>query len=346
MRIARVLVLLALLGFVTPGVAHEDSGTPAGAASGPALSAVPCVNGDAAGFPCSNVDLRAYLPLTDLSTSQLNDVWGWTDPLTGIDYALVGTYTGVAFVSLADPDQPVVIGHLPSPSIFASAWGDIRVHADHAFMVKESINHGLQVFDLTRLRSVTSPPVTFTEDTRVSGFSNAHNVATNPASGLGLVVGSNTCSGGLRMFDLTSPLSPSFLGCYSGDGYTHDVQCVFYTGPDADHLGSEICFASNEDTLTIVDVTNRSAPVQLARVGYAGVGYVHQGWLTPNQRYFIQGDELDEQDNGVNTRAYVWDVADLDAPALVGFHEAGIPAIDHNLYVIGNHVFQANYRGG
>jgi choice-of-anchor B domain-containing protein len=345
MSIVRTAALAALLA-AAPSAAHEDEGSPSGAASGPALSGVACVSGDAAGFPCSNVDLRAYLPLTDLSTSRLNDVWGWTDPLTGIDYAVVGTYTGVAFVSLADPDRPVVVGHLPGSSIFPSAWGDIRVHADHAFLVKESINHGLQVFDLTRLRSVASPPVTFTDDAQVAGFGSAHNVATNPSSGLGLVVGSNTCSGGLRMFDLSSPPSPGFLGCYSGDGYTHDVQCVFYAGPDADHLGSEICFASNEDTLTIVDVTSRAAPVQLARESYVGVGYVHQGWLTPDQRYFLQGDELDEHDDGVDTRIYVWDVADLDAPILVGFHEAGIPAIDHNLFVVGNHVVQASYRAG
>ncbi len=345
MRLAPVLTLLALLGLALPGAAHEDEGTSGGAAAAPALSAVPCVNGNAGGFPCSNMDLRAYLPLADFSTSRLNDVWGWTDPLTGVPYVLVGTYEGVAFVSLADPDQPVRVGDLDGPT-GNSLWGDIRVHLDHAFLVKEAFGHGLQVFDLNRLRAVTTPPVSFTQDARDTSFGSAHNVATNPATGLGLVVGSNTCSGGFRMFDLSAPLSPAFLGCHAGDGYTHDVQCVVYAGPDADHLGSEICFASNEDTLTIVDVTNRAAPVQLARESYPGVGYVHQGGLTPDQRYFIQGDELDEYDGGVDTRTYVWDVSDLDDPVLAGFHQASTSAIDHNLFVVGNHVVQANYRAG
>jgi choice-of-anchor B domain-containing protein len=342
---ARSMVLLALLGLALPSAAHEDEATSGGAATGPAQFATACASGDAGGFSCSNVDLRAYLPLADFSTSRLSDIWGWTDPLTDVPYALVGTYEGVAFVSLADPDAPVLVGDLDGPT-GNSLWGDIRVHQDHAFMVKEAAAHGLQVFDLNRLRGVTNPPVSFTGDARDTSFGSAHNVSTNPVTGLGIVAGSNTCSGGFRMFDLASPLLPSFLGCYSGDGYTHDVQCVIYTGPDSDHLGSEICFASNEDTLTIVDVTSRTSPVQLARESYPGVGYVHQGGLTPNQRYFIQGDELDEHDDGVDTRTYVWDVTDLDDPFVAGFHEASIPAIDHNLFVVGNHVFQASYRAG
>jgi choice-of-anchor B domain-containing protein len=42
----------------------------------------------------------------------------------------------------------------------------------------------------------------------------------------------------------------------------------------------------------------------------------------------------------------VLDVADLDRPVLAGAQVADTPAIDHNLYVRGNLVFQANYRAG
>jgi hypothetical protein len=39
------------------------------------------------------------------------------------------------------------------------------VYQDHAFIVADGAGpHGLQVFDLTRLRNVMNPPVTFTED--------------------------------------------------------------------------------------------------------------------------------------------------------------------------------------
>ena len=39
-------------------------------------------------------------------------------------------------------------------------------------------------------------------------------------------------------------------------------------------------------------------------------------------------------------------MADLAAPFVAGVHDGGSRAIDHNQYVVGNHVFQANYRSG
>ena len=37
---------------------------------------------------------------------------------------------------------------------------------------------------------------------------------------------------GLHVIDVTNPFNPTFRGCYSGDGYVHDAQCVIYHGPD------------------------------------------------------------------------------------------------------------------
>lgn len=204
----------------------------------------------------------------------------------------------------------------------------------------------MQVFDLTQLRNVSNPPATFSNTAHYSGFSTAHNIAINTDTGIAYVVGANICSGGLLMLDISSPQSPTQVGCYSGDGYTHDVQCVVYSGPDTPHAGKEICLASNADTLTIVDVTTKSNPVQLSRTTYTGSGYTHQAWLTPDQQFLLLDDELDEQNNSHNTRTYVWDVSDLDAPQLVGNHTSHLPVIDHNLYVVGDFVYQANYEGG
>lgn len=36
------------------------------------------------------------------------------------------------------------------------------------------------------------------------------------------------------------------------------AQCVIYTGPDAKYQGKEICFNYNEDSLTIVDVSDKT----------------------------------------------------------------------------------------
>jgi hypothetical protein len=160
------------------------------------------------------------------------------------------------------------------------------------------------------------------------------------------IVGSSDCSGGLHMVDIRNPKSPSFAGCFSADGYTHDVQCVTYTGPDQDHQAAEICFASNEDSLTIVDVSSKSTPVMLGKVDYPQEGYRHQGWLDEEQGMFYMGDEVDELRFGMNTRALMFDVGDLDHPVYAGAYQYRTSVIDHKMYVKGNYLYQANYLGG
>jgi len=363
----RGLLLSLLLGF--PAVAHDNGEAPHG--GNPPLHAIdamrafkgdhhepqeltsitgtPCVAGDAGGYPCSNVDLMAFLPLSEIGGGNGNDIWGWTDSLTGKEYAIMGRSTGTSFVDISDPVNPVYLGNLP-PHSANSSWRDIKVHANHAYMVSEANNSGLQVFDLTQLRNVTSPPVTFGETAWHNGFLSAHNLAINEDSGFAYAVGTNIgdCNEGLYFIDISDPASPSAAGCFASDGYTHDAQCVIYNGPDVAHQGQEICFNYNEDTLTIVDVTNKSAPVQLSRTDYVGRHYTHQGWLTDDQRYLLLDDELDERHVAAitNTRTYIWDVSDLDAPVNNGFYEAAIGSIDHNQYIKGIYSYQANYQEG
>jgi len=306
----------------------------------------PCENGMAGGYPCDNVDLLEFVPKSGLGNpSGLNDIWGWTDGGSGREFALVGTTTGTSFVEITDPEAPVYLGRLPTHTS-SSTWRDIKTYANHAFIVSEASGHGMQVFDLTQLLSVATPPQTFTETAHYPGFGNAHNIVINEDTGYAYAVGTGTCSGGLHMVDIQTPATPTGAGCFSADGYTHDAQCVVYTGPDADHQGNEVCFNSNEDTVTIVDVTNKANPVQISRTPYPASGYTHQNWLTEDQEHLLVDDELDEQSFGHNTYTYVWDVRDLDAPQLLGHFASPTPAIDHNQYVVGDYSFQANYRSG
>ena len=309
----------------------------------PAMPITPCVGGMAGSYPCNNVDLLAFMPLADIGGGSGNDSWGWTGCGTR-EFAIMGRSSGTSFVEITDPVNPIYLGNLPTHT-GSSSWRDIKTYADHAFIVSEASGHGMQIFDLTQLCSVPSPPVTFSNTTHYSGFGSAHNIVINEDSGYAYSVGAD-CSGGLHMVDIQTPLSPNFAGCFSADGYTHDAQCVIYNGPDTTHQGKEICFNSNEDTLTIVDVTNKAAPVQLSRTGYSGSGYTHQSWLTEDHVYVLLGDELDEQSFGHNTRTYMWDVSDLDNPVLDGNFTATTPAIDHNMYIKGTYAYQSNYRAG
>ncbi|GAB3536757.1 hypothetical protein GCM10027403_18540 [Arthrobacter tecti] len=328
--------------------ANPDGNAPRGHA--------PCIKGMAAKtFPCDGVDMMSHLTRADLGLSFVNDIWGWTDSQTGDDYAIVGGTEGTVFVNISDAKRPEVLGILPSHStVGGQFWRDIKVHDDHAYVVSEHTGHGLQVFDLTQLRDTDAGDNVFEETAHYAGFGNAHNLNINEDSGFAYVVGSQTCDGGLHMVNLSDPASPSAAGCYSEAGYIHDTQCVNYDGPDARYQGREICINSNaeptssglENTVTISDVTDKENPVTLSRVFYDNDGYSHQGWLTPDQGYFLHGDELDEVNNGINTTTRVWDVRDLENPVIIGSHDNGTTSIDHNIYTKGDRAFASNYTSG
>lgn len=320
--------------------ASDRAETPGG------LSELRCVDGQAGNFDCRDIDLLAFVPLADMGcTGNGNDLWGWTDPVNGTEYALMGCANGTAFVDLSQPTQPVTVGFLPTQT-GNSLWRDIKVYADHAYIVSEATGHGLQVFDLTQLREVADPPTQFTPTAHLDSFGKAHNVAINQDSGFAYALGSNVCSGGLHFIDIRKPAQPAAAGCFAEDGYTHDTQCVIYQGPNVTYQGRELCFNANINTLTIVDVSEKQNPFQLSRTGYIGVEYAHQGWLTEDHRYFLLGDELDELRNNHNSRTYIWDIADPTAPSIIGIHEAETNAIDHNLYIRGRFVYQSNYTAG
>ena len=316
-----------------------------------AQSITSCSGAMAGAYPCSNIDLMAFLPLDQIGGGNGNDIWGWTDSVTGKEYAIMGLTTGTAFVDISDPVNPVYLGHLPPhPGVSSSSWRDIKTYNDFAFVGSEALNSGMQVVDLTQLRNITAPPVTIVETAFYTGFSTSHNIVINEDSAYAYGVGLNSgnCARGLHFVDISNPVNPQPAGCFGSDGYTHDAQCVNYNGPDVEHRGKEICFAYNEDTLTIVDVSNKGAPVQISRTAYADRGYAHQGWLTDDQAYVLMDDELDERNVSTvtNTRTLIWNVTDLDNPVHQGDYSGVTTSIDHNQYIIGDFSYQANYTSG
>ena len=326
---------------------------------------VPCSDeGEAAFFECESVDLLAFLPLAEMGADRgvgTNDVWGWTDPETGREIALVGMTNQTAFVDVTDPGNPVYLGRLPkTEEANAAVWRDMKVYDDHMFVVADGAGpHGMQVFDLTRLRGLDgSDPVTFEPDVLYDQIASAHNIVINEETGYAYAVGASaggtTCGGGLHMINIQEPKSPTFEGCFQDTstgrqrtGYSHDAQCVVYHGPDEEYQGREICLGANETALSIADVTDKENPMAVAMASYPNVAYSHQGWLSEDHAWFYMGDELDEGGGNVETtRTLIWDLRDLDDPVLAAEYMADTKATDHNLYILGNTMYQSNYTSG
>lgn len=361
LKLSQVLFCTGLLFSITLSCSDEPTditlGTGGGGTGGGTTTETytplfSCENGMAGIYPCNDYDLLGTINVTTLGGEagiEGSDIWGWTDPTNGNEYALVGLTNSTAFVNVTDPVNPVFLGRLNS-SAGTNFWRDVKVYNNFAFIVADGVgNHGMQVFDLTRLRNVANAPETFTADAVYPGVGSCHNIVINESEAIAYLVGCNSTNGGGPIFvDISDPLNPASLGDYTAGGYSHDAQVITYNGPDTDYTGKQIYVGSNGNTdkVVILDVTDKSNVIPISEFTYPQTAYAHQGWFTDDHRYFILGDEVDEQTFGFNTKTLVFDFNDLDNPIASSTYTGPTAAIDHNGYVKGNKYYLSNYRAG
>jgi choice-of-anchor B domain-containing protein len=309
-----------------------------------------CENGFAGVYPCNDYDLLSHFDLEELAGSgtEGNDSWGWTDLETNKEYALMAINKGIVFIDITDPANTLILGLLETATV-NSSWRDVKVYGSHAFIVSEAANHGMQVFDLKRLRNVLNPPENFTTDTHFTEFGSAHNIVINEESGYAYIVGTSrnsTYGGGPIFINIQDPINPVIEGGFREGGYSHDAQVTTYNGPDTEYTGKEILIGSNENEVVIADISDKMNPTIISTISYSNVKYAHQGWFTEDLKYFILGDELDELRIGNKTRSIIFDFTDLDNPLYHFDYFGTTNAIDHNGYVKDNIYYQANYTAG
>ena len=313
-----------------------------------AMAQTPCNGGMAGPYPCNGYDLQSEIGLSVLNAANANDSWGWTDPQDGSEYAIIGLSNGTAFIDISDPINPVYLGKLPTETS-STLWRDLKVYNNHVFIVSEAGNHGMQIFDLTHLRDVASPPTTFSADLVYDQFGgSAHNIVINEETGYAYPVGTGAAGGGVHFINVQDPMNPINEGDWQDVSSVHDSQVVVYNGPDADYQGREILINSVGwgNVVSIVDITDKANPQLISSFNYSNPAYTHQGWFTEDHQYFILGDEIDESNVGFNTRTLVFDLSDLDNPQHSFDYYGPTEAIDHNGYVLGDKYYLANYTAG
>lgn len=304
----------------------------------PIIGPIVARDGDAGGFPASNVTLLSWLPLDQFPNGQhsANDCWGYVSP-SGREYILLGLQSGFSVLEVTNPVSPVQIGFIPGNG---SAWRDIKVIGQYAYGVSEG-GLGIQVIDLG---DVDNGNVRHVTNKTQSGHSSTHNIIANPDSGYIYLSGANIGNGGLIAVSLANPEDPIIAGAWT-TRYVHDAQVVTYTeGP---YAGREIayCFTGRRG-LDVVDVTNKNNMFRIGSTTYPGTTYCHQGWLSEDRQFLFTNDEMDEGGSFNQTTTHVIDVSNPSSPREVTTFSTGLTSTDHNLYVLGNLVFQANYTSG
>jgi choice-of-anchor B domain-containing protein len=290
------------------------------------------------------ITLMTWIPLNNFmgNPNSGSDCWGYTSP-SGREYAIFGHEAGTAIVEITNPGAAEIVAEIDGPN---SLWRDIKVFGTRAYAVSEG-GEGIQVINLSNIDA----GVATLENTVTSGGTAAsHNVVINEDSGYLYRCGGG--SNGLRFYDLNAnPGAPAYIGSWSTK-YVHDAQVVTYPA-GTPWAGREIAFLCagynngwNETGLTILDVTDKNDIVVLGELQYANNHYSHQGWLSEDLQYFYLNDELDEQNTGSLTTTRIIDVSNLNSPFQAGTCTSGSTSIDHNLYIKGNTMYQANYRSG
>ena len=93
-----------------------------------------CTSGFAGIYACNNVNLMAQLDFPQIggnSTTEGSGCWGWTDPLTSKEYAIMGCTTHTAIVDITIPSLPVYMGKIVSHNNISSLWREVNVYNNH-----------------------------------------------------------------------------------------------------------------------------------------------------------------------------------------------------------------------
>ena len=167
-------------------------------------------------------------------------------------------------------------------------------------------------------------------------FTAAHNIYIDE-NGVAYIFGASSNTGsspsdGVIFLDVdTDPINPLFLGEWD-DFYVHDGMAR----GDTMYVG---CIY--EGDLYVVDVSNKSNPVNLGNVGTPS-DFTHNAWVSDNGNYIFTTDEVSD--------AYIgsYDISNLNNIQEIDRIQSnpGSNSIPHNTHVDGNFIITSYYRDG
>ena len=164
------------------------------------------------------------------SNTEGSDIWGWVDPITESEYALVGLNDGFSCVNVTNPSSPIEEFYIPDLN---STWRDIKTWGNYAYITTEA-NAGLLIVDLTDMTGNTYWHVNQFINP-VSGdsisFTSSHNLYIDE-NGIIYIYGAKNngayvANGGAIFLDASNnAINPYYLGQWNGQ-YIHDGMVSF-----------------------------------------------------------------------------------------------------------------------
>ncbi len=263
--------------------------------------------------------------------SNYGDLWGYVDPATGREYALLtARYQGLSIIDL-DAPTPTEVGFVPGlGGSSVDDAKDVKTYGTYAYLVHEY--NDVLVIDLDE---PANPVVAGRIDVQADGSGDgSHNIL---IEGDYLYVVGGRSPGGLRIYDLAAnavapPLVSTFAGPFGGV-YYHDLDVV-----------GDVAYAAAiyNRGIDVIDLSDRTAPSLITTIIYpAGYMGAHNVCAAPDGETIFVGDEI-----GTAPWTRAFDVSNLDDPELLSELVVNDRAVVHNCYVLGDFIYIAHYTEG
>ncbi|MCB9265276.1 MAG: choice-of-anchor B family protein, partial [Lewinellaceae bacterium] len=283
----------------------------------------------AALWQSGNAQLNMTL-LSQVNYSQsLNDVWGWYDENSGIEYGIVGLRNGVSIVSLENPEDAQEVAFVPGPS---STWRDIKTWGHFAYVTNETSN-GLLVIDMSGLPDNVSYIEWTPNLPNLGTLSSCHNLYIDEF-GYCYLAGCNLNAGGMLILNVdTQTGEPQFVSA-GPSVYAHDVYAksnIMYS--------SEI-YAGN---MAIYDVSNKN-DIQLLATQQTPFSFTHNIWVNDEETVAFTTDERGDAPVAAYDITDLNNIEELDEYRPIGTINQGV--IPHNVHVWNNYLLVSYYSDG
>ena len=291
----------------------------------------------------SDVELVGKMSLIHLHADMCSDVWGYVSP-SQKEYMILGCQGRGGVVKFLRVAEDGTLAPVAEYGGAQSSWYDIRTYGHYAFVVTEAPREiPVWVFDLSAIDDGRVTPITPPDFERTTPR-NTHNVAIDVANGfLYRCVGAGDALGAyiyeIRDQDFGSytwPLRAQILGeCH--DIHVETIRARQVAFVSAGSLGAVL----------IYDVTDKDAITLLRTLEYPHASYTHQLSIDDSQRYLYLNDEMYiDNVNVLRSTVIIFDISDLATARYIRSYDNGEIATTHNMFALGDRLFQANYDSG
>lgn len=222
-------------------------------------------------------------PTANSNGNRYSGCWGWTQPVTNKEYAILGSQTGTYWVDITNPSAPVTCTYAVGTSSNAT-WRELKTYQNYCYVITDDAGaQGLQIFDMSGLPASVSKVY---ESKALFSRGHACWIDGSRLYVSGVTYSNNTTSA-MNIYDLSAPTNPVLVRSLVQDDptitYVHDM-----------FVRNDTIYASAG--YQGLHVYKRNSNSSLTKLGslttYPGSGYNHSSALTPNGQTLVFTDEV------------------------------------------------------